>query len=118
MQYYANSQLLINQNELAKAGELLWGAIAEATKALHLIVKDEPISSHREIRMYLNSILIQEADKGRVKKQHVSAAHQLHINFYETDLFQHDESTFFEQYQYGNLLFGFLMDLVREHQVV
>jgi hypothetical protein len=37
--YYANSQDLLTRKELAKAGELLWGAIAEAAKG-------KPISKH------------------------------------------------------------------------
>jgi Archaeal PaREP1/PaREP8 family len=110
-EYYDNSQDLIKQKEFAKAGEFLWGAIAEATKALGFIIKNEPIRSHNEITKYLNELQVQEGrGKGRIKKEHTSAAHQLHINFYESSF---DEETFLELYDYANFLYGFLMDLVK-----
>jgi hypothetical protein len=114
-QYYDNSHDLITQKELAKAGELLWGAIAEATKALHLIVKNKPVDIHTDITKYLGQLAVQYGDTGKIKMEHVSAARQLHTNFYESDLVQQGESTFFEQYEYGRILFGFLMDLIERY---
>ncbi|MFY9868689.1 MAG: PaREP1 family protein [Candidatus Nitrosopolaris sp.] len=102
--YYDNSQDLITQKELAKAGELLWGAIAEAAKALHLMVKDKPINSHGLVGKYLNHLSLQHSGQTKMAE----AANQLHVNFYETDLLQQDESKFLEQYECAKLLFGLL----------
>ena len=74
--YYDNSQDLIRRKELAKGGELLWGAIAEATKALHLMVKDKPLKSHADIGKYLKNLLLQYSDAGQIKREYISAAHQ------------------------------------------
>lgn len=108
--YYDNSQDLITHKELAKAGELLWGAIAEAAKALHLMVKGKPIDIHTDIVKYLKQLSFERS--GEIKM--AEAANQLHINFYETSLLQQEESTFFEQYEYAKLLFGLLMDKIKE----
>jgi Archaeal PaREP1/PaREP8 family len=108
--YYENSQALLEKKELSKAGELLWGAIAEAAKALHMIVKGAPLSSHRDLGKYLENLSLQYPKKG-LKKEHVAAAHQLHINFYENQLLE-DEDKFFEQYEYAKILFTFLMSLL------
>jgi hypothetical protein len=43
---------------------------------------------------------------GQIKM--AQAANQLHVNFYEASLLQ-EESTFFEQYEYGRSLLELLM---------
>ena len=37
-EYYDNSQTLLTQKELPKAGEMLWGAIAEVVKGLKMML--------------------------------------------------------------------------------
>lgn len=46
-EYYDNSQPLLTQNELTKAGELLWGAIFEAVKGFHMMTKGGMVKTHR-----------------------------------------------------------------------
>jgi Archaeal PaREP1/PaREP8 family len=108
--YYDNSHKLIMRKELAKAGELLWGAIAEAAKALQLMVKGEPVNEHKLIRKYLRQLSVEHSREIKMAE----AANQLHVNFYETDLLQQDESRFFEQYGYGESLYRLLMDKINE----
>ncbi len=108
--YYDNSQDLITQKELAKAGELLWGAIAEAAKALHLMVKGKPVNSHKLVGIYLNQLSLEHSGQDKMAE----AANQLHVNFYETDLLDQDESKFFERYEYGKLLYGLLVGKIKE----
>jgi Archaeal PaREP1/PaREP8 family len=105
--YYKNSQDFKKQNELAKAGEFLWGAIAEAAKALHLMVKGKPINKHGPISNYLRQLSSEYNRNTKI----ADAANDLHINFYETAL---SESRFSEQYDNAKLLHGLLMGKVRE----
>lgn len=48
----------MNKDDYAKAGELLWGAIVEATKALSLKYTGEPIGDHKKIRRFLNEMCL------------------------------------------------------------
>jgi hypothetical protein len=117
-QYYENSNALLRRNERAKAGEFLWGAIAEATKALHLMVKKVPVSTHRGTISYLYELVTQYRDRCAITKEHVSAAERLHSNFYHANLLEGGDSTFLEQYEYGTILFGFLNDLIKKYPSV
>jgi len=107
--YYENSESLIKQKEFAKAGEMLWGAIAEGVKALNMIRTGEPVRDHAGIRRILKNIVLEYKKKG-LNEQYSKAADNLHVNFYETFL---DESDFFKQYDYAKLLFGLLMDITQ-----
>jgi hypothetical protein len=108
--YAKNSQDLFKQRELAKAGELLWGANAEAAKALHLMVKGKPLYGHKRVVGYLKQLSFERSRKTKMGE----AARQLHINFYEASLLQEEKSIFFEQYRDAELLYGLLMDKVKE----
>lgn len=108
--YYTNSQDLLTRKELAKAGELLWGAIAEAAKALHLMVKGKPIDIHTDIKNYLERLSFEHSGQIKIAR----AANQLHVNFYEASLLQEEE--FFEQYEYGRSLLELLMKDISEIQ--
>jgi hypothetical protein len=110
--YYENSRDLITRKELAKAGELLWGAIAEAAKALHLMIKGKPIDIHTDIKKYLERFSFEHSGQTKMAE----AANQLHINFYESSLLQGEESRFFEQYEYGRALLGLLMKDISQTQ--
>jgi hypothetical protein len=105
--YYENSQDLLKRKELGKAGELLWGAIAEAAKALHLMVKGSPLNHHVLIGEYLEYLSLEHSRNRKMS----DAANKLHVNFYETAL---SESRFYEEYENAKLLFGLLMGKIKE----
>jgi len=101
--YYENSQKTLQKQEYGKTGELLWGAIAESVKAMHLQNNDVPINSHVEIRFFLKNL--RNIYKQKDLQIWQRSANHLHTNFYETDL---DEDTFLEYYQNGEQLYAFL----------
>ena len=107
--YYENSQDTLRKREFAKAGELLWGAIAETAKALYLKDYGEPIDSHYGIRDFLNSL--SSSYRRTDLKKWKRSADDLHVNFYETHL---DEPTFLEMYTDGVKLLEFLTSLLRK----
>lgn len=92
---------------MGKAGELLWGAIAETAKALHLINSDVPLSTHQKIRDFLGTLSTSYRKKELMNWKR--SADNLHINFYETYL---DEPTFLEEYANGEYLLAFLSSIV------
>jgi len=101
--YYKNSQETLSKKEYGKAGELLWGAIAESIKALYLGETGKPIDSHNQIRDFLNRLSTMY-NKDVLDKWKRSV-NNLHVNFYETYL---DESTFLEYYEDGEQLVAFI----------
>ena len=54
--YYENSRETLQKKEFGKAGELLWGAIAEIVKAISLKDTDYPINSHNQIRSFMSQL--------------------------------------------------------------
>lgn len=100
--YYDNSKETLEKKELGKAGELMWGAIAETAKALSL--KDgQPIRTHEQIRTFLSKL--STIYNKKVLDKWKKSADYLHVNFYETFL---DEPTFLEHYEDGEQLYVFL----------
>lgn len=83
--YYANSLTHYQQNNFPKASECLWGAIAEALKALSLKVRGIPVNKHWEIGDYMDILVGQLHTKGLTNDLKL-AAHGLHTYFYETNL--------------------------------
>jgi uncharacterized protein (UPF0332 family) len=106
--YYNNSQILLNKGEYPKAGELLWGSIVEAAKALSLKYTGQPISDHKRIKKYIDKLCLGYSNIEDCIKMR-QAADRLHINFYETFL-ENDE--FWETYENGRLLLSFLLGLL------
>ena len=102
-QYYDNSKEILNRNELAKAGELLWGAVAETAKALHLRDTDVPLNTHSQIKEFLFQLHI--IYRRKELKTWKNSAELLHVNFYESFL---EGQTFREHYQNAERLFAFL----------
>ena len=101
--YYENSQETLKKKEFGKAGELLWGAIAETVKALFLHDAGKPINSHEAIRDFLKKI--STVYNKEILEKWRRSADNLHVNFYETFL---DENTFLEYYENGEQLYAFL----------
>lgn len=105
--YYDNSQETLQKKEFGKAGELLWGAIAETAKALHLINSDVPLSNHNNIRDFLGTLSTSYSKKELDEWK--NSADNLHVNFYETYL---DEHRFLKEYTNGEQLLAFLHSVV------
>jgi len=102
--YHENSTETLKKKELGKSGELLWGAIAESSKALHLKKYATPINTHNLIKEFLGKLsTIYRRKDLQVWKR---SANSLHVNFYETHL---DEPTFLEFYNDGLKLYAFLV---------
>jgi hypothetical protein len=98
----------LNKGEYAKAGELLWGSIVEAAKALSLKYTGQPINDHKSIRTYLDKLCLGYSNKEYWRELNRSAE-RLHINFYESFL---GKDEFWETYEYGKLLLTFLEGLL------
>ena len=94
--YYKNSQETLKKKEFGKAGELLWGAIAESIKALYMIETGKPMNSHNQIRDFL--LRLSTLYNNEVLNKWGRSANNLHVNFYETYL---DNNTFLEYYDDG-----------------
>lgn len=98
---------MLEKAELAKAGEFLWGAIAESIKALSLKYTGEPAKSHYEIRRALKDISLGYHNKG-FDKDWPYVANLLHVNFYETFM---EEEYFRANYEQGKMLLDFITKL-------
>jgi len=103
IQYYENSQKMLKKKERGKAGELLWGAVAETAKAFSLNNYDKPINSHEGIKKFLARL--STTYKNEILETWRRSSESLHVNFYETHL---DETTFKEYYDHGEQLYAFL----------
>ena len=96
------------KGEYAKAGELLWGSIVEAAKALSLKYTGEPIDDHKKIRRFLKELCLRN-DNLQSCIYWTKAAESLHINFYETFM---EKEIFLETYEKGKMLLSFLQSLL------
>ena len=101
--YYKNSQEALKKKEFGKAGELLWGALAESIKALYMSDTGKPINSHNKIRGFL--LQLSTLYNKKVLDKWNKSVNNLHVNFYETYL---DDNTFLEYYEDGEQLLAFI----------
>jgi hypothetical protein len=81
--YLANALDLLRRGEEQKAGELLWGAIAEAVKAL-AATRDESPVRHKDLVKFVRAIALDVNDE-RIWEL-FRAAQDLHDNFYDREL--------------------------------
>ena len=79
--YLKNADGMIKKKEYSKAGEMLWGGIAELLKAIG-IVYGRPISKHKELIKIAKYISLMENDDN-LRDAIVRYAHSLHANYYE-----------------------------------
>ena len=103
--YYENSQTMLKKGELAKGGELLWGAIAESIKALRLKYDAEPIRSHYQIRNALKEIALSYK---KFRMEWAESADLMHVNFYESFM---DDESFRANYEKSKMALFFIMRL-------
>ncbi len=81
--YLLNASKFIDAGDSEKASEFLWGSLAEALKALALS-KGRHLKNHGEIWNYAESLTKELEDKSIYDA--FRHAHDLHINFYESDI--------------------------------
>ena len=82
-EYLQNAYGSLEQNEVEKAGEFLWGSMAQAIKAIAAF-KGEHLASHAAIWKYVTELSRELGDPGLFDA--FGDANSLHRNFYESGL--------------------------------
>jgi len=82
-QYLDNGLIALQKGEAGKAGELLWGSVAEAVHAL-AATKNVPLPSHRQLHKFVLRVNEELADESVA--QDFLLAESLHHNYYEVQL--------------------------------
>ena len=78
--YLANAAGMLRQRRPEKSGEFLWGAMAEALKAVAAL-KETRLRTHAEIRRYARDLSKERGDDQLSTSFNI--AEMLHSNFYE-----------------------------------
>lgn len=105
-EYLRNAYASLEQNELEKAGEFLWGSMAQAIKAV-AAVKNIQLRSHAAIWEYARGL---SSELGDPAFDHAfTDANSLHINFYESGLTREIVLTSGERIRYA---VGMLLDMI------
>ena len=81
--YLENAFATLQQGDVEKAGELLWGSMAEALKGV-AARKGIGLRTHREIRRFARTLSAERQEPG-IMDAYIRAEH-LHSNFYEVFL--------------------------------
>jgi hypothetical protein len=79
-QYLENALLALQNGEAGKAGELLWGSVAEALQAVAAYT-NRPVKTHRGLKFFAIQ-LARELNDETIKEGFVMAE-SLHHNFYD-----------------------------------
>ncbi len=79
-QYLENALLALRNDEAGKAGELLWGSVAQAVHAV-AASRNRRLNTHRELKNFVIQLSIDLADEGL--RTDFLLAESLHHNFYE-----------------------------------
>lgn len=87
LHYLENALVTLNVGEAAKAGELLWGSMAQAVQAV-AASRGKPLVNHRSLRWFV-STLAKEVNDRSIADGFFHAEH-LHSNFHEVDLAPED----------------------------
>ncbi|GEM_PF-1337280 len=85
--YLENAYRLLEQDEVSKAGEFVWGSMAAAVKAV-AAYRGRHLRTHRQLTDFASGIARELNDKG-ISDNFIKAQH-LHSNFYEADLEKKD----------------------------
>lgn len=93
-----NAYVLLSQGEAEKAGELFWGSMAHALKAV-AATKGKELRQHREIREFARAVA-RETQDATLWNIYTAAEH-LHSDFYEVALSVEDIAATGEQVQEG-----------------
>ncbi|MBI3953105.1 MAG: hypothetical protein HY330_01180 [Chloroflexi bacterium] len=92
--YVVNARHLLSTGEVEKAGECVWGAMAQALKA-RAAMASSPLRSHALLRKYAGS-LADEMHRPELFQDFL-AAEQMHTNFYEATLEREDVARVLER---------------------
>ncbi len=106
--YLNNALEEINKQNYEKAGEFLWGSVAEALKALQMARKGLRVKRHREFWDIARELSREYADESIYVI--FREANSLHSNFYEASLKEEDVKISFERVR---ILVGKLFDITR-----
>ena len=79
-QYLENGLIALRDGEAGKAGELLWGSVAQAVQAL-AASRNRQVESHRDLKNFTLQLAIDLNDV--TIRQDFIVAESLHHNFYE-----------------------------------
>ena len=82
-QYLENGLAFLQQGEAGKAGELLWGSVAEAVHAL-AASRGTALRTHRSLRNFASAVAREIEDRSLAEGYRL--AEGLHSNFYEVEL--------------------------------
>jgi len=80
LEYQANSMELLRRGELAKAGEMLWGALVSYLNAIAVLLRGEPLRRHGEVRKLGRQVAIARGD--RELHEYIITTEAIHANFY------------------------------------
>ena len=83
LHYLENALVLLQKEEPAKAGELLWGSTAQAIQAL-AASRGRLLTNHRSLRWFITTLAKERNDRTLV--DNFRRAEYLHSNFHEVDL--------------------------------
>ena len=78
-QYFENADSTLHEGEAGKAGELLWGSVAQAVHAV-AVSKGLPVKTHRELKNFVIQIA-RDLDDETIATN-FALAESLHHNFY------------------------------------
>jgi Archaeal PaREP1/PaREP8 family len=78
-QYFENAVSLLEQGEAAKAGELFWGSLAQAFRAL-AVYKGQEVKTHRDLKNLAIQLSRDLQDESVAID--FELAENLHFNFY------------------------------------
>lgn len=87
LHYLENALVMLNNQEAAKASELLWGSIAQAMHAV-AASRGVSLSNHRSLRWFMSTLAKELND--RTLLNGFWQAEALHSNFHEVDLTPQD----------------------------
>ena len=84
LRYLENGQSMLLKGEAEKAGELLWGSIAQSLQALAASKNMPQLRSHRSLRYFVSTVS-REINDRRLNEVYWQAE-KLHSNFHEVEL--------------------------------
>jgi len=81
VRYIQNAREMAGRGELAKAGEMLWGALASYLNAISILMRGRPSRSHRELLTIGREVALARGDRELLLVLERDAQ-ALHANFY------------------------------------
>lgn len=104
VQLVENAEALVKKDELEKAGEFYWGALACYLNSLELLYTGKAHSGHAEMVREAKSIASSRGDPDLVKA--IGMAEKLHANYYHNILSPDEFPDYYERWKYAFQKFG------------